>query len=196
MSISAWPSIEPSRPFSASARASSTSWRFRKRRKRIARKTIISGPPTNSPSTNCQPSRSAMMIPSSITRLVEANSNAIAAVKSAPLAKQRPRKRDRGVGTRRGGGAEAGRDRERLRRIVGHQTAHLALRDNRLDSGRERETENQRPQHLPGHAEGEAERPPELVPDRDGEDQVRRRRRSRLRGSRCSRSDWRRSASA
>ena len=47
--------------------------------------TIISGPPMNSPSVNCQPSRSAMMMPSSMTRLVEAISNAIAAVKSAPL---------------------------------------------------------------------------------------------------------------
>src|SRR6266581_1889577 len=87
MSISAWPSIEPSRPFSASARASSTSRRVRKRRNRSARKRIISGPPTNSPSTNCQPSSRAMMIPSSITRFVDANWNAIAAVKSAPLRK-------------------------------------------------------------------------------------------------------------
>src|SRR6266496_2262011 len=85
MSISACPSIEPSRPFCASARASSTSRRVRKTRKRIARKTIINGPPTNSPSTNCQPRSSAMMIPSSITRFVEANWNAIAAVKSAPF---------------------------------------------------------------------------------------------------------------
>src|SRR5205823_6471462 len=94
MSISAWPSIEPSRPFSASARASSTSRRLRKTRKRRARKTIISGPPT----------------------------------------------------------------------------AHLALRDDRLDRPGEREAEDQRPQHFPRHAEREAERPPELVPDRDRED--------------------------
>src|SRR6266567_3198255 len=46
---------------------------------------IISGPPANSARVNCQPSRSAMIIPSSITRLVEAISKAIAAVKSAPL---------------------------------------------------------------------------------------------------------------
>jgi hypothetical protein len=45
------------------------------------------GPPTNSASVNCQPRSTASKIPSSITRLVEANSNVIAAVKSAPLRK-------------------------------------------------------------------------------------------------------------
>src|SRR5215217_6825081 len=45
------------------------------------------GPPTNSPRVNSQPRRMAMMIPSSMTRLVEANSKTIAAVKSAPLRK-------------------------------------------------------------------------------------------------------------
>src|SRR5215211_4862576 len=45
------------------------------------------GPPTNSASVNCQPRRTASRIPSSITRLVDANSNAIAAEKSAPLRK-------------------------------------------------------------------------------------------------------------
>ena len=48
---------------------------------------IISGPPTNSPRTNSQPSRSAITIASSATRLVEAISNAIAEVKSAPRLK-------------------------------------------------------------------------------------------------------------
>ena len=43
------------------------------------------GPPTNSASVNCQPISSARITPSSITRFVEAISNAIAAVKSAPL---------------------------------------------------------------------------------------------------------------
>lgn len=85
MSISAWPSIEPRSPFSAWTRASSTSRRLSKSRKTSASSTIISGPPTNSASVNRQPISSARMIPSSITRLVEANSNAIAAVKSAPL---------------------------------------------------------------------------------------------------------------
>ena len=45
----------------------------------------MSGPPTNSATVNCHPINSARMMPSSITRFVEANSNAIAAVKSAPL---------------------------------------------------------------------------------------------------------------
>ena len=43
------------------------------------------GPPMNSARVNCQPSRMAMISPSSITRLVEANSKAIAAVKLAPF---------------------------------------------------------------------------------------------------------------
>ena len=47
----------------------------------------MSGPPTNSASVNCQPSRTAITIPSSITRLVAANSNTIAAVKSPPRRK-------------------------------------------------------------------------------------------------------------
>ncbi len=45
----------------------------------------MSGPPMNSATVNCQPISSARITPSSITRLVEAISNAIAAVKSAPL---------------------------------------------------------------------------------------------------------------
>ena len=47
--------------------------------------TIMIGPPTNSATVNCQPISRARITPSSITRLVEAISNAIAAVKSAPL---------------------------------------------------------------------------------------------------------------
>jgi len=43
------------------------------------------GPPMNSASVNCQPSRIAMISPSSMTRLVDANSKAIAAVKFAPF---------------------------------------------------------------------------------------------------------------
>src|SRR5207249_4442775 len=48
---------------------------------------ISSGPPTNSPSVNSQPRISAIRTPSSTTRFVDAISNAIAAVKSAPLRK-------------------------------------------------------------------------------------------------------------
>ena len=43
------------------------------------------GPPTNSARVNCQPISRARMMPSSTTRLVEAISKAIAAVKLAPL---------------------------------------------------------------------------------------------------------------
>ena len=43
------------------------------------------GPPTNSANVNCQPMSKARMMPSSITKLVEAISKAIAAVKLAPL---------------------------------------------------------------------------------------------------------------
>ena len=46
--------------------------------------TIMIGPPVNSARVNCQPSSTAMMMPSSMTRLVEAISKAMAAVKSAP----------------------------------------------------------------------------------------------------------------
>jgi hypothetical protein len=42
------------------------------------------GPPTNSARVNCQDSSSAMMMPSSMTRLVLAISKVIAAVKLAP----------------------------------------------------------------------------------------------------------------
>src|SRR5205085_2100030 len=69
------------------ARASSTSRRRRKSRKTSASRTIMSGPPTNSPSVNCQPRTSAIRIPSSATRFVEANSKAVEAVKSAPRRK-------------------------------------------------------------------------------------------------------------
>ena len=43
------------------------------------------GAPTNSASVNCQPNRISMIMLSSATRLVDANWNAMAAVKSAPL---------------------------------------------------------------------------------------------------------------
>jgi hypothetical protein len=87
MSMLAWPSIWPRRPRSACRRASSTSQGRRKARKASASRTTMMGPPTNSARVNCQPISSARMMPSSTTRLVEAISKAIAAVKSAPLRK-------------------------------------------------------------------------------------------------------------
>ncbi len=85
MSIAACPSIEPARPRSAWARAALSNWGRRKYRNSTAMTMIMIGPPTNSPRVNCQPISRARMMPSSITRLVEAISKAIAAVKLAPL---------------------------------------------------------------------------------------------------------------
>ena len=85
MSMAAWPSIDPARPRSACSRASRSSLSRRNSRKATASTTIITGPPVNSASVNCQPISSARITPSSMTRFVEAISNAIAAVKPAPL---------------------------------------------------------------------------------------------------------------
>src|SRR5919197_810535 len=87
MSISAWPSITPTRPLSACRRATSTSLGRSSARNATASSTIISGPPTTSARVNCQRTSTARMMPSSMTRLVEANWNAIALVKLAPLRK-------------------------------------------------------------------------------------------------------------
>src|SRR6058998_209562 len=84
ISISAWPSIEPTRPRSACSRASRTS---SGRRNALNRMAIIRSPPMNSASVNCHPSSRTMMIPSSMTRFVDANSKVMAAVKLAPLRK-------------------------------------------------------------------------------------------------------------
>src|SRR6266568_3136218 len=94
MSMAAWPSITPTRPLSACCRAACTSGGFSRARNSSASSTIISGPPTNSAAVNCQPSSTARMMPSSMTRLVEANSKAMALVKSAPL-----RNTDRAIAT-------------------------------------------------------------------------------------------------
>ncbi len=45
-------------------------------------------PPTNSPTANCQPISTTRMMPSSTTRLVEANMKIMAATKSAPFWKR------------------------------------------------------------------------------------------------------------
>ena len=85
MSIAACPSMEPAIPRSACSRASRSSPGFRNRRNSTASTTIMIGPPTNSASVNCQPNSSHRITPSSSTRFVEPNWNAIAAVKFAPL---------------------------------------------------------------------------------------------------------------
>ena len=63
------------------------SWGLRNILNRNAKHAIMSGPPRNSATVNCQPRRNTIMIPSSMTRFVEANSKAIAAVKLAPFRK-------------------------------------------------------------------------------------------------------------
>ena len=85
MSIAAWPSIEPAIPRSACSRAASTRRARTNSRNNRANTMIISGPPMNSAAVNCQPISRARMMPNSTTRFVEPISNAIAAVKLAPL---------------------------------------------------------------------------------------------------------------
>src|ERR1700731_4625827 len=85
MSIAAWPSIRPAIPRSACARASRNSRSRSRSLNSTAISTIMIGPPGNSARVNCQPMSKARITPSPITRLVEAISNAIAAVKRAPL---------------------------------------------------------------------------------------------------------------
>ena len=85
MSMAACPSMDPASPRSDWARASvSSRWRRNTRNAR-ATKIIMNGPPTNSAAVNCHPISRARITPSSTTRLVDAISNAIAAVKLAPL---------------------------------------------------------------------------------------------------------------
>jgi hypothetical protein len=48
---------------------------------------IITGPPMNSARVNCHPSTRAITTPNSMTRFVDAISNAMAAVRLAPLRK-------------------------------------------------------------------------------------------------------------
>ena len=45
----------------------------------------MTGPPRNSAAVNCQPISITSTMPSSMTRLVEANMNTMAEVKSAPF---------------------------------------------------------------------------------------------------------------
>ena len=51
-------------------------------------RTIMIAPPTNSAAANCQPISTMSTMPSSRTRLVEANMKTIEATKSAPLTKR------------------------------------------------------------------------------------------------------------
>ena len=79
------------------------------------------------------------------------------------LAKQRAGQGDGGVGARRRRGAQAGRDGEAARGVVGQQSHDRRLAHERLDRGREGEAEDQRPGDLPGHRSGAGERVDERV---------------------------------
>src|SRR3954447_3804126 len=76
--------MDPASPLSPCSRAASIScWRTSSRNA-TATSAIMIGPPMNSAKVNCHASSSAMMMPSSMTKLVLAISKAIAAVKLAP----------------------------------------------------------------------------------------------------------------
>ena len=109
------------------------------------------------PAVNCQPISSARMMPSSITRLVEAISNAIAAVKLAPLRNSDRAKRHRRVGARRRRRAQPGRDRQGARPVVAQQAHDRRPAHHRLHHGRQGEAQDQRPEDLPGHRAGSGE---------------------------------------
>ena len=85
ISIAACPSILPNNPLSASARAISTSFGVRVIRKISPIKMTITMPPKYSAAVNCHPRITNRIIPSSITRLVEASSKAMAETKLAPF---------------------------------------------------------------------------------------------------------------
>ncbi len=72
---------------SACTRARASSAGETKRRSITAISAIITIPPTNSASVNCQPISTQRTRPSSQTRLVEANWKASAVIAEAPLAK-------------------------------------------------------------------------------------------------------------
>ena len=93
------------------------------------------------------------MMPSSITRLVEAISNAIAAVKFAPL-----RNSDRASATAAYEHDEEAAPRpvataKRLGAVVAEQPGNRLPADDGLHDGGQQEAQDQRPADLPGHRE-------------------------------------------
>ena len=98
------------------------------------------------PVVNCfEPNTSdsaTMMMLSSRTRFVEAISNAIAAVKWAPLRKIRAGKCHGRVGAGRRGCPERERRRDRTRAIIRQKLTHLLLRNGGLHDGGECEAED------------------------------------------------------
>jgi hypothetical protein len=85
---------------------------------------------------------------------------------------ERARERDRGIGARRGRRAEHCCLRERARPVVRQQPLHLLLRDDCLDDAGEGKAEDQRPQDRPEHPERERERVDELGTDVDRDDHL------------------------
>src|SRR5215471_20190579 len=77
----------PATPLSACSLAAAKSSRDKKALNSSAMIATISGAPANSATINCQPIRTTRIIASSATRLVDASSKAIVAVKFAPLRK-------------------------------------------------------------------------------------------------------------
>ena len=76
-------------------------------------------PPTNSLAANCQPMSTTSTMPSSMTRLVEANMKTVAATKSAPLHEERLGHGRGGVRARRRHHAVARGPGDRLRVAAG-----------------------------------------------------------------------------
>jgi hypothetical protein len=73
MSIAACPSMRPTSPRSACRFASAIRCCVMTPRSMTVSNATIIKPPANSAATNCHPIRTAKMMPSSMTRLVEAN---------------------------------------------------------------------------------------------------------------------------
>ena len=119
--------------------------------------TIMIGPPTNSARVNCQPSTSAMMMPSSIDEVGRRDFERDRRDEVGALAEDRACECDRGVRAGRGRGAECRRDRERAGASRPEQAAHLAFRDDRLHGAGECEAQDQCPEDLPAHPERERE---------------------------------------
>ena len=136
---------------SACARASSSSRRVTKSRTPSHISAMSTMPPTNSASVNCQPRKIHMTIPSSNTRFVDANWNAIADGEARALLEERLRDRDRRVAARRRRRAEAGRERDLARARAAERALEPRARHPRLDDSGEREAEHERPPHLPRH---------------------------------------------
>src|SRR5262245_22969257 len=111
------------------------------------------GEPTNSTKVTSQPSSTSIMMLSSRTRLVEAISKAIAAVKFALCGKStgpEPRLRKSTMTT-----PTRGRERSQSSRpVVWQEPTHLPMRDDSLHNAGQSEAEDQPPQDFPSEGRG------------------------------------------